>query len=370
MYGWIRDISSKKAQKLASGADLEANKISTALNTVIPGRAGEPIGSEFPEWIKENTQKTDTLIIGGGVAGTSSAFALAQKGHKSLLVEQGSSLAPATASSNGDSRMYRKMYSNEFFSKMQSTALDRWADVEEISGETLLHENGLLFYGEDTGETVEGSVLGAKETMENLNLPHTFYATGDEIADAYPALEGCRGKPYSGVCEDTAGHIRASQACHAMVKAAGDNCDVSLNTKIVSLDHADGSVTAVTENGETISAKNAVISCGPWTNSVLDMAGLPQLNLNIWQVQWAHYEVDADVAASIPQAFHFRKESNIDGGLYYVFPASATESVEGCSEGKTFVKVGVDFPTGGDLKDMSSFNYEGSQEVLDLIVSF
>ena len=51
----------------------------------------------------------------------------------------------------------------------------------------------------------------AKEVMEKLNLPHKFYATGDDIADAYPALEGCRGKPYSGVCEDTAGHIRASK---------------------------------------------------------------------------------------------------------------------------------------------------------------
>lgn len=113
--------------------------------------------------------------------------------------------------SSGDSRMYRKMYSSEFFSKMAAKALERWGDVEKKSGKKLLQENGLLFYGEDTGETVEGSVLGAKEVMEKLNLPHKYYATGDEIADAYPALESCRGKPYSGVYEETAGHIRASK---------------------------------------------------------------------------------------------------------------------------------------------------------------
>lgn len=370
MYGWIRDISREKSKKLAANAELVAAEITTALNGVVPGRNGDPVGKEFPEWIENNTKKTDTLIIGGGVSGCATAFSLGQKGHNTLLVEQGNDIAPATASSNGDSRMYRKMYSNEFFSKMQATALDRWEDVEKISGETLLHENGLLFYGEDTGETVEGSVLGAKDTMEKLNLPHIFYATGDEIAEAYPALAGCKGKPYSGVCEESAGHIRATEACKAMVKAAGSSCDVSLRTRIVSLDHQDDdSIIAVTEDGETITAKNAVISCGPWTNSVLEMAGLPKLNLKIWQVQWAHYEVDADVAASIPQAFHFRKESNIDGGLYYVFPASATESVS-AKEGKTFVKVGVDFPTGGDLQDMSSFNYKGSQDILDLMVSF
>lgn len=103
------------------------------------------------------------------------------------------------------------MYSSEFFSNMQTQALERWRDVEKQSGQELLQENGLLFYGEDTGETVEGSVLGAKETMDNLGLPYTFYETGDEIANAYPSLEGCRGKPFSGVREDTAGHIKASK---------------------------------------------------------------------------------------------------------------------------------------------------------------
>ena len=321
------------------------------------------------------TKDTEVLIIGGGLGGTSTAFALSQKGITSVIVEQGNSLAPKTSSSNGDSRMYRKMYSSEFFSKMQAVALDRWADVERISGETLLHQNGLLFYGEDTGETVEGSVLGAKEVMEKLNLPFTFYESGDTIAAAYPALEGCKGKPYSGVCEDSAGHIRASEACLAMVKAAGNACEVKLNTKIVSMDcytgtgENEGGVIAITENGETIRAQKAVIACGAWTNSVLEKAGLPKLNLKIWQVQWAHYEVDPEVAATIPQAFHFRKESGIDGGLYYVFPASATESVPGVREGKSFVKVGVDFPTGGDHDSMSTFNYKGSEEVFQLMVS-
>ena len=177
------------------------------------------------------------------------------------------------------------MYSSEFFSKMQSQALDRWSDVERKTGTKLLQQNGLLFYGEDTGETVEGSVLGAKDVMDKLGLPHKFYATGDDIADAYPALESCRGKPYSGVCEETAGHIRASKACNAMAQAAGDKCNVMLNSKIVSLDtNAGGKVVAVTESGESITANNAVICAGPWTNNVLEAAGLSRLDLDIWQV--------------------------------------------------------------------------------------
>ena len=152
-----------------------------------------------------------------------------------------------------------------------------------------------------------------------------------------------------------------------MAEGAGDKCNVKLNSKIVSLDNQGegGKVVAVTEDGETITADNAVVCAGAWTNKVLESANLPQLNLEVWQVQWAHFEVANDVAASIPQAFHFRKENDIDGGLYYVFPSSATESVQ--NGGKSFVKVGVDFRTGQALTDMSSFNYEGSQEVLKMI---
>merc|ERR1712087_41701 len=152
-----------------------------------------------------------------------------------------------------------------------------------------------------------------------------------------------------------------------MVDAAGEKCNVKLNSRIVSLDiqGEDGKVVAVTEDGESIYADNAVISAGAWTNKVLESANLPLLNLDIWQVQWAHYQVDDDVAASIPQAFHFRNENGIDGGLYYVFPSSATESVQ--NDGKSFVKVGVDFPSGKALSDMGSFDYEGSQKVLELM---
>ena len=73
----------------------------------------------------------------------------------------------------------------------------------------------------------------------------------------------------------------------------------------------------------------------------------------------------SDVAATIPQAFHFRKENDIDGGLYYVFPSSATESIQ--NDGKSYVKVGVDFPTGGALSEMGDFDYQGSQDVLHLM---
>ena len=148
MYGWVRSISREKAFTMSKLADLKAHNMAGVIDDVTPSREGDPVGKAFPDWIRENTKKTNTLIVGGGMAGTSTAFGLAQKGIASILVERGDTVAPPSASSNGDSRMYRQMYSDEFFSKMQTTALKRWRDVEAITGETLLQKNGLLFYGE------------------------------------------------------------------------------------------------------------------------------------------------------------------------------------------------------------------------------
>lgn len=222
-------------------------------------------------------------------------------------------------------------------------------------------------------------MLGAKQTMENLGLEHTFYENGDEIAEAYPALAGCKGMPYAGVFEDNAGHIKATKACKAMLKAAGDSCDVHTNSKIVSLDinanagtdnNKDSKrIVAATEDGLTIMADNVVVAAGPWTNEVLEMANLDKLNLKVWEIQWAHYKVEKSVADSIPQAFHFRKSQTAeDGGLYYVFPASATECLPD-DDKFTYVKVGVDFETPkGDLEhDMDSFDYKGNKQVLELM---
>ena len=49
-------------------------------------------------------------------------------------------------------------------SELQSKSLGLWSELEKESGSKLMDVNGLLFYGEaDTGETVEGSIPGARE---------------------------------------------------------------------------------------------------------------------------------------------------------------------------------------------------------------
>ena len=71
MYGWIRSLSKEKAKTMVELAKKDSNMMDAITVDVIPSRNGDPIGKSFPDWIEENTKKTDTLIIGGGMAGTS-----------------------------------------------------------------------------------------------------------------------------------------------------------------------------------------------------------------------------------------------------------------------------------------------------------
>jgi glycine/D-amino acid oxidase-like deaminating enzyme len=375
VYGWIRDLSMEKSYDLCQMADNVAKSILEATDNVYADNTQDPIGKTFPDWMMEHSEVADCVILGGGMAGTAAAYANSKAGIKTLLVEQGNSVAPKTASSNGDSRMYRQMYSNSFFSKMQTAALDQWKTLENEAGEQLLHPNGLLFYGEDTGETVEGSVQGARDTMKKLGLPHEFFATGDDINKHFPALK-TKGMPYSGVYEETAGHVRSSAACAAMARVAEQSglSQTITNCKVTDISTSMGEklVRVVLQDGRSVIAKSMILAPGAWTNQVMEQHFGVTMELDIWRIHWAHYEIDENV--NVPQCFFFRKESECgnDGGLYYCFPATATESCQ-ASSGKKIVKVGVDFKT-TDSHDtpetMDQFSYEGMAAVLNMMDEF
>ena len=163
----------------------------------------------------------DVVVVGGGMAGTAASYYLSKLAPdlKVAVLEAGEIARPLRLVVRRRSRMYRRMYSDEYFSVMQSKALDLWRDVERESGLSLLKENGLLFYGEtDTGETVEGSIPGAAEIMSKLNIPHEYFDHHEKMDARWPM----RSVPgYKGVYEASAGSINSSLACRAMMDLLG-----------------------------------------------------------------------------------------------------------------------------------------------------
>lgn len=340
-------------------------------------------------------KKTRVLVVGAGMAGAGAAMycSMAMQGKKEdagavnvTLIDGAPYPANDVASSAGDSRMYRKMYSDPFYAKMQEFALEKnWRELEAMCGEQLLVANGLLFYGEETGETVEGSVLGAKKTMEELGIPFESFPSGKDIDARWAGVRAGDKPRYEGVFEHTAGHARAAPTCNAMVRVArAHGCEVMYHDGLKHLRKVrkygnDGFVwEATTEHGNVYYAQKVILCLGAWTREFFNRELGLDVNLDIWRVHYTHYEVDKGIAArgGYPQMFCFRKERDggNDGGLYYAFSPNATETAPDMigpgGESNPQIKVGVDFKT---LKErdtpqtMAQFDYTPSEDVLAMI---
>ena len=81
----------------------------------------------------------DVLIIGGGMAGLSTAYYLSQYPHLKTVVLEAKRIGGSHCSSTGEERMYRRMYSSEYLSDLQEKSLQEWRLIEAKHNCQLLH---------------------------------------------------------------------------------------------------------------------------------------------------------------------------------------------------------------------------------------
>merc|ERR1712176_1307651 len=374
VYAFVQTLTSEKTKEylgrlLNSGNERERTGTSQqnehpmkALTFVHEDKKSAPVGKKFSTWRNSEEDTYDIVVVGGGMAGTATSYYLSKLAPdlKVAVLESGE-LADKKGSSYGASRMY----SDEYFSRMQSQALDLWSDLEKESNTKLLKENGLLFYGEtDTGETVEGSIPGAAEIMKKLGIPHEYF-NAKQMDSKWPMLakEG-----YEGVYEATAGSINSSLACNTMMDLAKKRSGHQLFTSTSVLDlgiPSPGQVHITCSDGKLIKANQVVLTAGAWTNDLLDHVDM-QLDLEIWAMHWGHYRVSEALKREYPQWFCFRKEvpEKWDGGLYYGFPVEGDEPI---------IKVGIDFCPDDPrfrMRSMSQFNYAPNDTIVELMDDF
>ena len=146
------------------------------------------------------------VIVGGGMAGLSCAASLARRGVRDVVLLEAQTLAHAKASSYGETRMFREMYSDLVLCRLAQEANRLWREEEHHAGQPL-RVNGLLFSESWDEETIEGSILGARRVMDDQGIPHEALA-GDLDRSAFPT-EAKAG--FTGLFEPTAGAVRSDK---------------------------------------------------------------------------------------------------------------------------------------------------------------
>jgi sarcosine oxidase len=209
----------------------------------------------------------DVVVVGAGVFGAWTAWHLAKRSQRVLLVEMYGP-AHARASSGGETRIIRMGYGpDEIYSHWSKQSLAQWKDLFAAMGAPLFHETGVLWLARE-GDVTLGQTHAA---LQACGVKYELLAA-EGLACRYPQVnfDGVA----RGLLEPESGVLMARRAVNRVVESA---TRMGLVTRIAQgiAPQGSGRIESIeTAGGERISAKSFVFACGPWLGKVFpDLLG-------------------------------------------------------------------------------------------------
>jgi sarcosine oxidase len=200
--------------------------------------------------------------------GSAAAHHLAARGAKVLGLEQ---FTPAhnKGSSHGKSRVIRLAYfEHPAYVPLLRRAYELWAELERETGRSILTETGGLMIGQRDSEVVSGSLRSARE----YGLAHEML-DASQIRRRFPPLTPPDG--LVALYETRAGVVRPEEAIHAhLERAAANGAELAFDERVVSWQAA-GSEVTITTTKRRVSARQVILTPGPWAPNVFDLPDLP-----------------------------------------------------------------------------------------------
>ena len=204
----------------------------------------------------------DAIIIGVGAMGSAACYQLARRGVRVLGLEQ-FDIPHALGSSHGSSRMIRlAYYEHPDYVPLLLRAYELWDELEEVSGQKLLHLTGGLYMGPRAGEIVGGSLKSAVEHR----LPHELLDR-DELRRRFPQF--IVPEDWSALHEPRAGFLLPERVIAAYAGAAlRVGAELHGREPVLEWKTDMHGATVRTPRGE-YHADQLVFCGGPWTGKLL-----------------------------------------------------------------------------------------------------
>jgi len=202
------------------------------------------------------------IVVGAGIMGLSTAWALAREGHAVELFEQGE-LPNPLASSIDEHRLIRHPYGDRAgYARMIDPAFAAWNLMWRDLGQTLYAATGTLALtgnGADWAERSAGALASIGRPMTELTL--------SELRRRFPLLAAHGVERAFWI--DTGGVLFAQDIVAALARHLATQASVSLHpqTPIRSVDLERGRVT--THAGKEHGADVVVVAAGAWTGKLL-----------------------------------------------------------------------------------------------------
>ncbi|MCS6550209.1 FAD-dependent oxidoreductase [Curtobacterium flaccumfaciens pv. flaccumfaciens] len=248
------------------------------------------------------------VVIGAGVVGAATAYALTARGERVLLVEQ-HARGHHLGSSHGATRIFRQGYADPEYVALTTRALALWEALEAAAGEELIVRTGAVDHGRP--EVVDAIAAA----LADADIPHESL-TPDQAAARWPgiAFEG------HVLTHASAGRIRSERTIEVFLTLAERTglADLRFDTRVTGLEDHGDDVTVTLSDGSAARTASVVAAVGSWAPTLVGEllagrgAGLPAIRVT--QEQPAHFPSHLPDAAW-PSFVHWADGDDVYGLL-------------------------------------------------------
>ncbi len=207
----------------------------------------------------------DIVIIGAGVMGAAAACEVAGRGARVALIDQARLPNPRAASTD-HSKVFRFAYPDTLYAGLAVEALAGWQAIEQEMGAHLLTPTGLLLMGKAESR-LESETAAA---LRALGLEAEMM-TSAETAARFPQFNPAA---FAHAVLDPSGAITHAERAVTTLIALARRRGVTVieSARVTDIESAAGAkVSILTETGEALECRRALVASGPWTRRLLPL---------------------------------------------------------------------------------------------------
>jgi glycine/D-amino acid oxidase-like deaminating enzyme len=211
-----------------------------------------------------------TLVIGAGVHGLSTAWHLAQKGERVLVLDK-------TGVGAGASGIACGIVRNNYFQPAMQELMAACVEVWESDPEALhYHASGYIALGPAAQESDLTEVF---ERQQRIGYPSELYLGEQDVSSHMRSLYGDWRAPGLTVClhEQAGGYAFNQESMEGLAgkaRAAGAEIVTGVEVTGFELDDSGAATRVITTAGE-VEVDQVVVAVGPWIAQLWSMLGLP-----------------------------------------------------------------------------------------------